>query len=643
MPKLALKDWIINTLGIGEAKNAAHYREKWLRDNHPHRLAEIIQATNFLDIDSNLSFRIFCILNDVESKPICDRCNAKPTKFCNGKIQKYCSVECASSSPDRQKKRKITNLMKYGVEHAQQNESVKRKREQTCLRIYGETNPTKNQNVKKLISEKSKSAHSNIDHSEYAKRLEKYKKTNLERFGVEFAIQNEKIKEKSNKTCLEKYGVDNPSKSEEIKNKIKNTNMSRYGVPWGLSNDGIRKKIVNTLKEKCGVEHPSQIPDVRRKAEQTTLERLGVCFAAQSDEIQERMQQKMLERYGVKWATQTHIPPDSIIKLNDIEWLKNANQTKSLTEISKELGVGDVTVGIYFRKHGIEPIYHYRSSGKIELCSFLKESGVVDYECNIRGIIGKDELDIFIPEKRIAIEYHGIYWHSENISAQNRIKHFKLWQKCHNKGIRLFQIYEHEWLDPQKKLIWKNILSASLGKFDSIYARKCFVIELNPKEVKTFYDSNHLQGMVGASSHFGLLYEGRIIAAMSFRTSKGQSELIRFCSLLGVRVVGGASKLLMAYVKKYKPKEIVTFSDNRYSSGNLYNTLGFDAVANVPPRYIYVHGNTHEEMHRRSFQKQYLNRIIPNYDSSLTEWENVKRSLWLRIWDAGKIKWILKQ
>lgn len=642
MQKEELKNWIIQNLGVGPAKIAAYYRPKWLLAHHPNVLQEIVEVTGFLGKDASISARVACIMGDLTIKPLCEYCKTETASFQNGRFGTYCSMKCQSASPDRQIRRRATNLERYGVENTQLCEEIRRKREQTCLERFGNIHPSKNAEVKRKLSEKSKAAHAKVDEHEYARRLEKAKKTNLEKRGVEFSLQDPTVRQKAKETMLDKYGVDNAAKSEQLMERIKETNQSRYGTSWGLSNKEVRQKITDTFRERHGVEHPSQIPNVRRRAEETTFQRLGVRFAAQSEEVQERLQRKMLEKWGVKWAAQAHMPPESLAKLNDPTWLKAANETKSLTDISRELGVGDKTVGDYFKRYGIEPIYHYRSSGEIEIAAYLQELGVSNIKCNVRGLIGNNELDIYIPDKQIAIEYHGIYWHSENIDPRNRARHFKVWRKCDQKEIRLYQIYEHEWLDHQKRVIWQNILALALGNGESIYARKCTIAEIDSKQAKLFYDENHLQGATTASVHLGLLYGDQLVSAMSFRFENEQTELVRFCSRLGFRVAGGASKLLSFFCGKWQKDEIVTFSDNRYSTGTLYKTLGFTADGVVRPRYSYVHGNTFEEKHRRSFQKKYLHRVLPDYDPALSEWENVQRSQWLRLWDAGKVRWVVR-
>ena len=57
-------------------------------------------------------------------------------------------------------------------------------------------------------------------------RLNKYKQTCLEKYGVEYAQQSNKVKDKAKQTCLEKYGVEHYTNRE----KSKQTCLEKYGV-----------------------------------------------------------------------------------------------------------------------------------------------------------------------------------------------------------------------------------------------------------------------------------------------------------------------------------------------------------------------------------------------------------------------------
>ena len=149
-------------------------------------------------------------------------------------------------------------------------------------------------------------------------RLNKYKQTCLEKYGVEYAQQSNKFKDKAKQTCLEKYGVEhytNREKSKqtclekygvesnlnipEVKEKIKQTCLEKYGVEFAAQADAVKEKIKQTCLEKYGVEYILQSKEIREKSKQTCLEKYGVEFSAQADVVKEKIKQTCLKRYGV--------------------------------------------------------------------------------------------------------------------------------------------------------------------------------------------------------------------------------------------------------------------------------------------------------------------------------------------------------
>jgi hypothetical protein len=63
-------------------------------------------------------------------------------------------------------------------------------------------------------------------------------------------------------------------------------------------------------------------------------------------------------------------------------------------------------------------------------------------------------------------------------------------------------------------------------------------------------------------------------------------EIARFCNLLDHSVVGGFSRLLQysqEILSKASFTEIVTYSDRRYSAGDLYRKNGFDLSHKTDP------------------------------------------------------------
>ena len=108
-------------------------------------------------------------------------------------------------------------------------------------------------------------------------------------------------------------------------------------------------------------------------------------------------------------------------------------------------------------------------------------------------------------------------------------------------------------------------------------------------------------------------------------------------------IVGGASKLLAYFIKVYKPIKIISYADRRWSTGNLYEKLGFTFISNTSPNYYYINiGNGSDIRHHRyGFAKHTLQEKLPIFNDSLSEWKNMQVNGWDRIWDCGSIKYQL--
>ena len=250
------------------------------------------------------------------------------------------------------------------------------------------------------------------------------------------------------------------------------------------------------------------------------------------------------------------------------------------------------------------------------------------------------ELDIFLPSIKTAIEYDGLRWHSEQFSKTNKslIKHNMLKKK----GITLITIRENEWRDGKDRVL--NSLKSKLGLYsDRIFARKCSIKIIDKKIAKSFLDKNHIQGSVRALLSWGLFYGDELVGVSTVsshhRGSKSSVVLSRVC-FGSVLVVGGFSKMLSSIKKWMKDNNIssiISWSDNRWSSGNVYLKNGFSLDANLRSDYFYV--KQKEVKSKQSMSKKHLTKLGA---VGLTEKEMAKSLGYYRVWDCGKKRWVLK-
>lgn len=278
------------------------------------------------------------------------------------------------------------------------------------------------------------------------------------------------------------------------------------------------------------------------------------------------------------------------------------------------------------------------SQAEKEIVSFIKEhyKGIV--LTNDRDILNSKEIDILMPEHKLGIEYNGNYWHTEAIVGKKY--HLDKTTLANENNIQLIQLFEHEWND--KKEIVKSMILSRLKHNKKIYACKTEINEIKLEVKNNFLENNHIQGKDNSTIYFGLNYHNELVACMTFAKSKINNnyyELTRYSSKLNTNVIGGASKLLTEFRKTHKGT-IISYADQRWSSGTLYDKLGFKLDEKIKPDYFYYNINKKTVHDNSKFRKDSL-VTLPFYDDSLSEYEIMKLNGYERIWDCGHIKYVL--
>ena len=289
--------------------------------------------------------------------------------------------------------------------------------------------------------------------------------------------------------------------------------------------------------------------------------------------------------------------------------------------------------------------YPIRSKKQYEIYNWLKDK--IECKFNDRQFLKPKELDILTDT--FAIEYDSLMFHSFGKSSMNMFEntvenknaHLDKTNSCEDKDIQLFRIFSTEWIN--NEVIWKSVINSKIGNTERIFARKCQLRELTSKEAKDFCNNNHLQGYINSSIRIGLYYNNELVSLMTFGKSrrskwKGTNnyELYRFCSKLNTTIIGGASKLIKYFETNYKPKSLISYANRRWSTGNVYEKLGFEFIENTSPNYYYFKGGDDTKLlSREQFQKHKLKDKLDIFDPELTETENMYNNSYRKIYDCG--------
>ncbi len=578
---------------IGNSKNLKYYRERGYKVDVGEK---IIVETK--DLSHGSTFKVLVS---------CDVCNVKKKiswssyviSTSNDKDGKYYCITCALYV-----KKTLTNIEKYGGKSPACSNEVVNKIKNTNMKKYGNNSSlhgSRQLETEKIFLEKFGNKVP-LKSSKSKEILKKMESTNIEKYGGKSPLNSKNILYKVKKTNIERYGVDNVSKNKEIINKIRNHFFQKYGKYY-VETDEFKEKSKESIEMKYGPNgyHKSQ-EKILKVINDRSMNYPGISIVGYSD----RFFDILCDGCGEKFSIRT----DLLYKRfkNGIDLCTKCTPLNSMT----------------------------RSSGEISICNFLEENNI-EFTISNRTILTKYELDIYIESKKIAIEFNGMYWHSEYFKEKKY--HYDKYKSCIDRGIQLIQIWEDDW--NHKKEIIKSILLNKLGiSPNTVGARKCKLEVISRKESNSFLNENHVQGSCKSSINISLKYNNEIISLMTFGkrriNSKETLELIRFCNKIGYSIPGAASKLLGYFKGNFSHNKIISYSDNSISNGDLYDKLGFKNT-NETINYYWCDGKFRH--HRFKFNKKKL--ISEGQDPSKTESEIMNDLGYYKIFGAGIKTWTL--
>lgn len=475
---------------------------------------------------------------------------------------------------------------------------------------------------------------------------DKRENTLLEKYGVKSMLSHPKVREKINETNkIEKKKKkirDTFNKNMERNNIERNKRVQEYidkhGHYWNQTEEAINKKH-ETLLDNYGTINYNRLPEIKQKTIKTHLNKYGAKNYTQTDEYKQKVKDTNFKK-KLK-IIKNYLEKDNLIfvkynvKENSINYLCNM--------CNKNHNILFQTLYIRSKQNRTiciecNPLYdNFNSYTEKEIVNFIKENYMGKVYENNRKKLNGTELDIFLPDLNLAIEFNGLYWHSEMF--KDKYFHLNKTSLCEENNIQLIHIFEDDW--KYKQDIIKSILLNKLGKSKRIYGRKCIIKEVNSKDKSVFLEENHLQGDTISKVNLGLYYNDELVSLMTFgqRPMNKETELIRFCNKLNTTVIGGANKLFKYYINNYEYDSIISYADRSISQGKLYEKLGFKYLSTTNPNYHYIVGGIKENRfkYRKSelIKKGWLN-------DDETEHECMMGMGYYRIYNSGNLKFIYK-
>lgn len=509
-----------------------------------------------------------------EFKKICKNCgkdNSRPRS-------EYCSVDC-SRVYRQAHNRKICEFCKK--EHT--------RRGRTCSNVCA-NELKKRSNLKKFGHEWA------IQSDEAkAKRVE----TNLEKYGADHHLKTEESLSRLRETNRKRYGTDYVSQNKEVQSKIAKTNLERYGSSNVLNSKEIRDRIEQESLLKYGTKNPALSPDAIKKRKETNVSRYGVENVFSSEEVKAKIRSTMMEKYGVEFAGQAEELKSKARETNikryghPVPFQSESVKEKGRRTNLERLGFEYPTQSEVVREKVAKTVQERLKNGEISLPTRMSKINVSTAEL-IKDVFGFDvsfekpfgkgfSSDLFVEEMNLMIDINPTISHNVDLPfgcllsncTEECGKHKRLSDSYHQKrakaaraeGISLVQIYD--WDLP--RII--ELLEGKLARRERrISARKLSIEMISQKDANRFLKITHYQGAAMKQKYcYGLYSSGDLLAVGTFGESRFGSpyeyEFIRYAVEKNTTVYGGAGLILKEFIKSVDPESIVSYVNFDHSTG----------------------------------------------------------------------------
>jgi DNA-directed RNA polymerase subunit RPC12/RpoP len=433
--------------------------------------------------------------------------------------------------------------------------------------------------------------------------------------------------------------------AEHTIKKKKETFMNNYGSEYYMSSAEGKEKIKNGFIKKYGEDNPMKCPEVREKLKQSIINKFGVDNVSKNKEIMDKIQKGRKETFYNRLIDGERVnnlckPDFTIDQFNGVldekqyPWICNQCNKRFFDSINN---------GEMPRCPSCFPKAQVRySSYELEIIEFLKTLGFKDHEIlkGSRIEIFPLELDIYIPCCNFAIEFDGIYWHSEDGPNHTSSKyHLKKTRDCNKLGIDLLHIFEDDWIN-KKEIVQSIIRNLLKVQKNIISSSSCNILSVSEDVSAEFLEKNHLNSHdLKDSTSLGLYYKDVLLSIMLFsHTNQRSWILMDYVELVDHSVMDGFSTLLLQFIEDYNPLEIITVHDRKYPVNPEILFFGFQLVKKLNPTYYILDGTKRlGRLQRLGYENPNTSLLVDCYDSSMSDWENLKNNRYNRIWDCGHL------
>lgn len=265
------------------------------------------------------------------------------------------------------------------------------------------------------------------------------------------------------------------------------------------------------------------------------------------------------------------------------------------------------------------------------------------------SVLRRYELDIYLPQKKLAIEFDGLWWHSYEFHKDTNY-HMNKTVACNKKGIQLLHIFEEEWRNTTKRIIIQDIIlkAISSSRIRILHANQCIIRKIDIHIADNFLKNNNIHGGTSKGIAYGVYFKNKVydvhypLAVFVIeKINKTRSNITRYAELNGTSIIGLVAKFTSYYHLNNPSRRLYVSLDLRYFNGKDFLSAGYKFVSVTKPNYYFFNINKYDTLVR--YPSGYLNRKnlkkkYPKiYSDDLSIDDILEKTDYRRIYDCGNL------
>jgi len=288
---------------------------------------------------------------------------------------------------------------------------------------------------------------------------------------------------------------------------------------------------------------------------------------------------------------------------------------------------------------------HKRSQGENKIINFLNLYNIKTIS-NERNLLDGFELDIYLPEYNIGIEFNGVYFHSEHTGNKDREYHKSKTNILESKGVKLIHIFDSDY-DKYTEKINRMLLDFIEIDLFKIKNNEYIIDYINENKKNEFIRNNSINISDKSEHCTSSIKDGEILSILCFDYKDNKIIINNYINKIGYKIEDDHILMFEEIKRKFKFDQIIGYYNKLWNNfdGNIFDKFGFIKNKNTDPDFYYIRYNGLDKnilINKDLYSKEYLKeRFQDIYSDELSVDELLHQAGYDKIWNSGYIEYVL--